>query len=391
MTSWLCRLPPGPLGDLERLSEHSRQWGIAAWCVGVAVGRGGVLQPEQPLAALLELPDPAPRLCLELQLREPLTPAAEAVLAEVLLPWLLHPRMQQLQGRPLLLLGELQGLSHPQLGRQRLELSLRRLLHSQGVAAPWLLEVQALPTTDGSPTSYLRYKRAAHHGPWPAAAFVPMVMPPPLEGLEGSEAHASAWLAQAMAVSRLLHGGSADAPVLIGAWPGDMPNWIQLPETASSPPASEEPIAQPQQRQWGTTEPGHLAVLVHGYYLDRLETLLVRLPAGGNSQELPPLDLYVSTPAEQLTEAERLLRSQQWPRVRLFGVPNRGRDLAPFVLQLLPAALAAGHRFFVKVHTKASPHLGPSGLWGEALLDALLDPGRLGLGLQQLQADPIWR
>ena len=39
------------------------------------------------------------------------------------------------------------------------------------------------------------------------------------------------------------------------------------------------------------------------------------------------------------------------------SVPNRGRDLAPFLLDLLPAAQAVGHRSFIKLHTKSSPHL----------------------------------
>lgn len=386
--AWLCRLPPGPLGDLQRLNEQGLASGIAAWCVSVAVGEGGVLQPEQPLQALLDWPEPAPRLCLELQLRQPLSPAAEARLAEALLRWLAHPRLQQLQGHPLLLLGDQEGWSQPVFGRQRLELSLRRLLHGQVVAAPVLLDVQRLPEQDLAPEAYLRYLRAAHYGPWPTATFVPLVLQPPVAGLERSQEHYAAWLTQAGAVSCLLHAGAPDAPVLIDRWPGHQRNWqapLQVPSHSAIAEALEPQV---QERAWGHAQPEHLALLVHGFYLERLQALLARLPVGGGCQGLPPIDLYVSSPIEQLAEAERLLSGQGWPRVRLFGVPNRGRDWAPLVLQLLPAALAVGHRFFVKAHTKASPHLGPSGQWGEAVLDALLDPERLSDGLNQLQSDP---
>ena len=388
MTSWLCRLPLGGTNDFQQLSEQASQCGVAAWCIRVGVKTNGELHPEQSLAALLQLPDAAPNLCLELQLQEPLSPADEGRLAEGLLPWLAHKRMQPLQGRPLLLLGEQHGFSHLQFGRQRLELSLRRLLHARGVPAPWLLDLQALPPRDADPHAYFRYLRDAHHGPWPKTPFVPLVLPPPAVGLERSQEHYAAWLAQAGAVSRLLHGGAIDAPVLIDDWLGHQRSWMPIPEPRSAEPASAEPCDAVREIGWGEFQPEHLAVLVHGYYLERLETLLARLPVGGGVQGLPPIDLYVSTPLEQLTAVEQLIAKQHWPRVRLFGVPNRGRDIAPFVLQLLPAALAAGHRFFVKVHTKASPHLGSSRDWGEGLLDALLDPERLRLGLLQLQREP---
>ena len=44
------------------------------------------------------------------------------------------------------------------------------------------------------------------------------------------------------------------------------------------------------------------------------------------------------------------------------------------MLQLLPAALEVGHYAFIKLHTKASPHLADGGSWGEKLEAALLAP-----------------
>ena len=96
---------------------------------------------------------------------------------------------------------------------------------------------------------------------------------------------------------------------------------------------------------------------------------------------------YVSTPLERLAAAAAVLRRKGCLVVKLFGVTNRGRDIAPFLLQLLPAVLANGHRGFIKLHTKASPHLADGEDWGEHLIASLLDPSLLqGLG-KQLQMD----
>ena len=81
----------------------------------------------------------------------------------------------------------------------------------------------------------------------------------------------------------------------------------------------------------------------------------------------------MSTPIRQVHAVTALLRRQGWSRVRLFGVPNRGRDLAPFVPHLLPAALSVGHHAFIKVHTKSSPHLADGQDWGDYLVNSMLD------------------
>ena len=92
-------------------------------------------------------------------------------------------------------------------------------------------------------------------------------------------------------------------------------------------------------RCWGTPQSEHLALMIHGFYLEKLAAMVQRLPAGGHQGGIPVLDLYVSTPLEQLDEAEALLRSQGWLRVNLVGVANRGRDIASFLLELLHASL----------------------------------------------------
>ena len=124
--------------------------------------------------------------------------------------------------------------------------------------------------------------------------------------------------------------------------------------------------------------------MVHGYYLDGLKALLAQVPDALRSQ----IDLYVSAPLQRWSAVSSRLRCCGFASVRLFGVANRGRDIAPFVLQLLPAVLAAGHRSFVKLHTKASPHLSDGEDWGDHLLNSLLEPSLLQGLNQRLQADP---
>ena len=87
---------------------------------------------------------------------------------------------------------------------------------------------------------------------------------------------------------------------------------------------------------------------------------------------LKGLDLYLSTPVAQVPQAVLLLKRQGWKRVQIFGVENRGRDIAPFLLHLLPAVMNMGHMYFVKVHTKRSLHLVEGQRWADHLQSSLL-------------------
>ena len=146
---------------------------------------------------------------------------------------------------------------------------------------------------------------------------------------------------------------------------------------AAAEPTEEQLFPQPvlptPLRAWGTPNAEHWALLLHGYYLDCLETMLEPLlPQQDGGGDAPGLDLYVSTPVAQLPQTALLLRRLGWKRVKLFGVENRGRDIAPFLLQLLPEVIANEHQFFVKVHTKQSPH-GGSAL-GRIMIQSLVMP-----------------
>ena len=84
-----------------------------------------------------------------------------------------------------------------------------------------------------------------------------------------------------------------------------------------------------------------------------------------------PWDLFVTAPAFAATKAwHDIVRDQ--PRVRFLPVPNRGRDIAPW-LQLLRSGALDGYEAVCKLHGKRSPHMqGGGDVWRDEMLQALL-------------------
>ncbi|WP_191964734.1 rhamnan synthesis F family protein [Synechococcus sp. RSCCF101] len=394
---WLCRLTPDELAVWRTgaLDAAAAAAGLVGWIVPVGVnGTGALIGPASPG----EGPLPSAPL---LQLQAPLTPMAERELVTQLRGWWRHRRALHLFGRPLLVLQGCDRLSHAVFGLQRLRHAAANLLVLRGEpgGAADALEhgfdgqVQWLSQPGPErPFPYLQHLKAAHHrmdtggGVWlPAVQAVTTPMEPCFKGAS-AEAYRE-WLAQASAWSLLRHDGSPDAPVWIESWSGHQ-RWSPVgpPDPAAvSPSLTRE---DPEFRGWGECRAEHLAVLVHGFYLDRLEALLAGLPAAGNQEGLSELDLYLSTPLDQLDEVEELLQDLGLPRVRLYGVANRGRDIAPFLLQLLPAALERGHTAFVKLHTKHSPHLDHGEDWGRHLTNALLAVDVIDTLQARLEVEP---
>ena len=266
------------------------------------------------------------------QLREPLTPRAEQQLVHQLRPLWCQPQALRPFGRPLLLLQGSEHLSHLPFSLKRLRWMASDLLllsrdrggvlermeqgfdgHMQSVGAG----------SRQQPPNYLQQLRSAHHGMEPRGLWIPAVqaLTPATElcWRKGTVEAYQEWLLQATAWSRLRFLGEVEAPVLIASWHGHQRWWPDGSSTPLKAELSAEPAAlveeASQRRCWGTSQIEHVALMIHGYYLDKLAAMLQRLPAGGHQSGIPALDLYVSTPLEQLDEAEALLRSQVWPRV----------------------------------------------------------------------------
>ena len=366
-----------------RLDAEAISLGISGWAVPLSVTAVGPIEtPLLPRAGKL----PAAPL---LQLKESLTPMSELELVDQLQPWWSQPQALRLFGRPLLLLEGAQHLTHPYFSLRRLHRMASDLLLltrdsgcvMQRMDQGFDGQIQALD--DGSldhPPNYLQHLRSAHHEMVSVGFWIPSVQAltqsrDPVWRDGSAEAYEE-WLLQSTAWSCLRFLGEVEAPVFIASWQGHQ-RWY--PSGSSTVNDNEFAVGTTslsegsQWRSWGKAQSEHVALLIHGYYLDKLAAMLHRLPAGGLQDGVPGLDLYVSTPFEQLDKAEVLLRSQGWPQVQLVGVANRGRDIAPFLLELLPAALQQRHSVFVKLHTKASPHLQKGDDWGQHLVDALLD------------------
>ena len=412
MVQWWCQLRPspsvGPAAPAE-LASQAAQAGIHAWLVPVVAEPDGGIQPAQLLQPLVTAASAGgPAVGLLLHLPQPLSPRAEAELALHLACWMAQPGALRLARQPVLLLGSTAGFSHAGFGPRRLRLGLQRELRRLGVGQdPWLVGPQPSPLWDSTlflpapaPGDYRIHLQRAHHGPWPPGPFIPVVPVPQSGAGDGAAALYQEWLEQAGAAATCQAKGAEHAVLLLPDWQAHRQWMPAMPPSRLRPTAGEgdQPRQAPAaitaadadvvRQAWGEPHPHHLAVLVHGFYPDRLAELLGRLRGPDSDSPGPALDLYVSTPKAQQSMVGELLRGQGWPRVQLYGVENRGRDMAPFLLQLLPDALRNGHELFVKVHTKRSGHLSDGDAWAEHLLGSLLDPAALQHWLAMLAADP---
>jgi hypothetical protein len=328
---------------------------------------------------------PAGCFSLEWQIDAALSPAAERHAAGLFRPWLNHPRALRIAGRPLLWIADPERLSHPHF-------SLRRF-------APALLLAAAPPERSGFEGLYERSDRLpcleledglrhyesylfhAHHRPvGQADLVVPCVSAQPERPMAFANAtNYREWLALSCAWSHLRHKQPDQRLVLVEHWQGHR-RWHQpSAPSATHTPADAEPIPPCQERRWGVMDANRPALLVHGFYLDLLEAMLEPIVPG--IEGALPLALYVSTPIAQLEVVEALLHQQGWDQVCLVGTPNRGRDIAPFLLELLPRVLRAGHPWLVKLHTKRSLQTPGGEAWGRQLIDQLASPA----ALKQLQ------
>lgn len=109
------------------------------------------------------------------------------------------------------------------------------------------------------------------------------------------------------------------------------------------------------------------AVVIHLYYHDLWEEFHDRL------QQLSfPFDLYVTLTYRDADTAEVQARIQRdWPEARVLVLPNRGRDLFPFV-HLINAGWLDPYDAVCKFHSKKSPHREDGEAWRQHLIDGIL-------------------
>jgi lipopolysaccharide biosynthesis protein len=120
-------------------------------------------------------------------------------------------------------------------------------------------------------------------------------------------------------------------------------------------------------KPWGIrrSPKSKLAVVLHLYYPERWDYLASKLELI-KSQEF---DLFVSL-NEKDREFEQIIKDYK-SNAFITIVPNRGRDILPF-LHLLPRLKSAGYSGVLKLHSKKTEHRSNGGDWFVDLVDQLL-------------------
>ena len=397
MALWLCRLESDDLTSVGRDDDLARRLGIGAWVLPIQV-KGDDDTRWESIQRCFALQSGLP-LLMEWVIDRPCTLAEEQALAEQLPRWLASHRALPLEERLALLIQGTHHLDAAERTAQRLRRSLASslgriplLLNAAGEPAEgfdgscdWIAPMRAESPADR--VNYEVYLQEAHWRRPPQGRSIPAVRAPTADDhacmSSASPDLYRSWLILVSRWSELLANGDPQAPVLIDSWGGHQAYW-SAEAVKPAPPPEAGLTAAHRLIKWGEPSADRLALMVHGFYLDGLAAILDQLP----SELLSTIDVYVSTPLERLSAAAAVLRRCGCPVVRLFGVPNRGRDVAPFLLRLLPEVLATGHRCFIKLHTKASPHLSDGEDWSLHLIQSLLKPELLQEVQEQLQLDP---
>jgi lipopolysaccharide biosynthesis protein len=125
------------------------------------------------------------------------------------------------------------------------------------------------------------------------------------------------------------------------------------------------------------------AIVVHIYYPDLWEEFRDTL----KTVDIP-FDLYVTLTwrGDETLELKAQVE-RDFPAAWVMAVPNRGRDILPF-LTLVNAGALDGYRSVAKLHTKKSPHRADGEEWRRHLIAGILPATGLAEKLTTFDADP---
>lgn len=128
------------------------------------------------------------------------------------------------------------------------------------------------------------------------------------------------------------------------------------------------------------------AVVLHLYYPEIWEEIAARL-----SRQSFAFDLFVTLPAVAAQPGRDQLRARilsDFPRARIWDLPNHGRDILPF-LHLVQSGVLAPYLAVCKLHGKKSPHRKDGDAWRNDLLEGVIGTGAVTASrLQRFLADP---
>ena len=123
------------------------------------------------------------------------------------------------------------------------------------------------------------------------------------------------------------------------------------------------------------------ALHMHVFYEQELTEILHRLSLNSARP-----DLFVSTSANKLDAVDEALSKYQGKVAKIEAVPNRGRDIGPF-LTAFGKNLTAGYDFIGHLHTKRSHHVANSKAveaWSTFLLENVIGGERGGAMLDRI-------
>lgn len=102
-----------------------------------------------------------------------------------------------------------------------------------------------------------------------------------------------------------------------------------------------------------------LAIIIHAHYADALENILKDIPE--NQRYKLFITLSEKPNSDVLAKIAVLA-----PEATLILLPNKGRDVRPF-LSAINIIADCGYRYFIKLHTKKSVHRSDGEIWSEEL------------------------
>lgn len=125
------------------------------------------------------------------------------------------------------------------------------------------------------------------------------------------------------------------------------------------------------QREINRSDSTITAVVVHLYYTESWDLI-----SSGLQKLTVPFDLFVSLPAAKLDFSAEIKKT--YPQAYIYEVPNRGRDVLPFV-KLATILDDKGYQNVLKLHSKKSSHRKDGSEWLGDIVAGLLpnDPKTL--------------
>ena len=112
------------------------------------------------------------------------------------------------------------------------------------------------------------------------------------------------------------------------------------------------------------------AAHVHLHHVETVEPILERL-----ARVRHPLDVFITTSGRSRSiQLEAISHDFEWGAVEVIDVPNRGRDVGPFITEILPRIGVGRYDIVGHFHSKKTVAAGPDmGVaWRNYLLDTLL-------------------